>query len=57
MKNGKIQTSKEDKAYHGYGLKSMKNIVKKYNGIMKISTEDDIFRLTMTFTIDNSNND
>ncbi len=57
MKNGRIQTSKEDKDYHGYGLKSMKNIVKKYGGIMKISTEDDIFKLTMTFTIDNSNND
>lgn len=57
MIDGKIQTSKEDKDYHGYGIRSMKNIVKKYHGVMKISAEEDIFRLTMTFIIDNSNND
>ena len=57
MKDGKIQTSKEDKDYHGYGLKSMKNIVKKYRGVMKVNTEEDIFKLTMTFVLENSNND
>lgn len=57
MKDGKIETSKEDKDYHGYGLRSMKNIVKKYHGVMKVSAEEDIFRLTMTFVLENSNND
>lgn len=55
--NGSIQTSKEDKEYHGYGIRSMKNIVKKYNGVFKVSVEEDIFRLTMTFVVENSNND
>ncbi len=55
--DGKIQTSKEDKEYHGYGIRSMKNIVKKYNGVMKMSVEEDIFRLTITFVLDSSNND
>ncbi len=57
MSDGKILTSKEDEDYHGYGLKSMKNIVRKYNGVMKISTESDIFKLTMTFICEKSNND
>lgn len=31
-KNGIIQTSKNDKQLHGYGLKNAKKIVEKYNG-------------------------
>lgn len=31
-KNGIIQTSKNDKQLHGYGLKNTKKIVEKYNG-------------------------
>ncbi len=50
--DGKIETSKFDKSYHGYGLKSMQNIVKKYDGVMNTRVESDIFLLTMTFTID-----
>ncbi len=39
LKNGEIVTSKIDKALHGYGLKSVKNIVYKYDGIVSFYTE------------------
>lgn len=41
--NGRIKTSKEDKRYHGYGLKSIEAIVKKYGGSMVIQAEDGWF--------------
>jgi hypothetical protein len=36
-------TSKKDKFNHGYGLKSMKNIVGKYNGDLQTKMENDVF--------------
>lgn len=51
--NDKIVTSKKDKHYHGYGIKSMKNIVKKYDGVLNYHTENDIFYLTITFVVKN----
>ncbi len=42
-------TTKEDKAYHGYGLKSVKRTVEKYGGFMSITTEGEIFKLNITF--------
>lgn len=44
-------TKKEDKNYHGYGMKSIKNIVEKYNGQFKISTSNNIFELVLTLPI------
>lgn len=38
-------TSKPDKTNHGFGLKSMQEIVKKYHGHMEINTENGIFNL------------
>lgn len=43
IRNGKIQTSKADKEYHGYGLVSISDIAKKYKGIATTSYTDDIF--------------
>ncbi len=37
LKNGLPVTSKEDKDYHGYGLKSIRMIARKYGGDMRIS--------------------
>lgn len=45
MQNGIIKTSKENQQYHGYGLKSIKDIASKYNGIAKISPLDEIFSI------------
>lgn len=38
-----LKTSKADKKAHGYGLKSISHIAKKYNGYAKFSFSDNIF--------------
>ena len=45
FKNGFPLTSKKDKNYHGFGVKSIDNIVKKYQGVCKSEIEDSIFKL------------
>lgn len=42
-------TTKENKLYHGYGLKSIKRIVDKYDGEMSISTDNGIFEVNIVF--------
>lgn len=56
--NGNYLTTKRDKTYHGFGLKSIKNIVDKYGGNVKISTENHWFTLMILIPIieDESNN-
>ena len=55
MKNGLLQTSKSDKEYHGFGMKSMENIVHKYDGVMSFKIDNDIFHLLITFTLKDEN--
>lgn len=38
-----LRTSKRDKFYHGYGVKSMKNIAEKYGGSFAVNTNDNEF--------------
>lgn len=45
--SGTLQTSKSDKVHHGYGIKSMRYITENLGGTLNISTEDDIFYLTV----------
>ena len=40
-------TTKDNKGYHGFGLKSIKYMLEKYNGFFSIATEDGCFSLTM----------
>lgn len=47
--NGVFKTSKNDDFNHGYGIKSMENIVKKYEGSINIWPDSEIFHLTITF--------
>ena len=42
-----ILTTKGDELNHGFGIKSMKNIVKKYNGEFNIVTEHDMFKVVL----------
>ena len=44
-------TTKHDKAYHGYGLRSIKNSVKKYNGVFQVKIKDGWFCLKILFPI------
>lgn len=46
MSGGLPATSKKDAAEHGFGLKSMQLIAKKYGGSLEVSAEGDIFTLT-----------
>jgi len=45
FENGLPATTKEDKEYHGYGLKSIRNTVKKYNGSVTIDAKEKWFEL------------
>lgn len=47
MKDGLPQTTKSNDLFHGFGLKSIKNIVHKYNGDMSINIEENIFKLSI----------
>lgn len=44
-KEGKLVTTKKDKEYHGYGLKSIRYTVNKYDGAVSIDTNKNWFDL------------
>ena len=44
------KTTKEDKDFHGFGLRSIKIIARKYGGEMSISTSNNIFHLSVILT-------
>lgn len=46
--NGTLpMTTKKDRAYHGFGLSSIKRTTEKYGGVMTIETEERLFRLKL----------
>ncbi len=49
INEGIIQTTKEDKGRHGYGLKNIKSAVENNNGIMVTKYENGYFKLTVVF--------
>lgn len=51
MKNGVIATSKADKQFHGYGIKSIRRAVEKYEGSLTLTQDDDWFTLTVLIPI------
>ncbi len=50
-KDGFPITSKGDNNYHGFGIKSMDYIARKYGGHMTISAENGIFSLDLVFPL------
>ena len=46
-KYGNLETSKENKESHGFGVKSIQAIVKKYNGILNYEWNNGIFQLNI----------
>ncbi len=46
-KDGKIRTRKADGNEHGIGLRSIELVVKKYDGAIKISHENCIFKVDL----------
>ena len=51
LDNGLPKTTKEDKDYHGYGMKSIQLIVNKYDGDLNISLDNNVFSLFIMFPI------
>ncbi|SCP98430.1 ATP-binding protein [Anaerobium acetethylicum] len=49
IEDGLLLTSKEDKAHHGFGVKSMRYITELYHGSISFSTDQDIFYLHIFF--------
>lgn len=45
IRNNHVESTKEDSTLHGFGLYSLKNIVKKYSGSLKISSTDNLFTI------------
>lgn len=53
LKEGFPETTKEKRNDHGYGMKSISYIVKKYNGEMLIKSEDHIFECSIIIPLKN----
>lgn len=51
MHDGIPITTKSDKEYHGYGMRSMKRIVRKYGGDLSVAAEDMMFHLNIMIPI------
>lgn len=49
MSEGLPVTTKTDKSNHGFGLRSIRSIVEKYDGNIQIKTDGNIFILCITF--------
>jgi len=45
--DGLPATSKADKAMHGFGLRSVKAVVERYNGIMNIEQNDSSYSISL----------
>lgn len=53
FKGGLPETHKDDKRYHGFGIKSIKYICEHYGGELTIVAEDNIFDLSILFSLKN----
>ncbi|MBQ2966705.1 MAG: GHKL domain-containing protein, partial [Clostridia bacterium] len=43
-----LKTTKADKKLHGFGISTMENIAKKYNGDVSVSCEDKLFKAVIS---------
>jgi sensor histidine kinase regulating citrate/malate metabolism len=50
--NGRFLTMKKDRANHGIGLVSIKNVLQKYNGMMEIDYSKNVFCVKILMFID-----
>ena len=53
-KEGLPVTTKENKDYHGYGIKSMRYITEKYGGTISIKDNNNIFKINLLFPLENA---
>lgn len=52
MVNGVPQTSKTNTKYHGFGIPSIKMLVEKYKGSLKIAVKEEVYELDIVFPLD-----
>ncbi len=50
QKNGRLMTSKKDKAFHGWGLKSVQTAADRYDGTISTDYKDHVFRSVVTLS-------
>ena len=51
QENGIFKTTKEDKAYHGFGMLSMDTVAHKYGGELTAAVENGMFQLTVRLPV------
>lgn len=51
FENGMPKTTKQDKRFHGYGMKSIRKIVEKYNGSVTVNAKDGWFELRILMVV------
>ncbi len=51
FENGILQTTKADKRYHGFGLKSIRATCEKYGGEVVIDPHGDVFEIRLLFPL------
>ncbi len=44
-------TTKEDKAFHGFGLRNIRRVAKKYHGDIEVAAENQVFRLSVMLQV------
>lgn len=52
IRNNTISTTKEDKTLHGFGLYSLQQVVKKHNGELKLTCENNVFETSIELNIE-----
>lgn len=50
QENGNLLTSKVDKAFHGWGLKSVQTAAERYDGVINTEYADNVFRTVVTLS-------
>lgn len=51
IRNGQIATTKDNETLHGFGLYSLKTVVKKYDGEVKLHTTDNAFTVEISLCL------
>ena len=51
IENGKIETTKDNKEFHGIGISSVKKEVEKYKGITKFLVGEDTFTVEISIPV------
>lgn len=54
LRDGLPVTSKQNREEHGFGVASVRMLAQKYNGMMSVSVEDDLFNLDIAIPLEKS---